>query len=73
MDKKEKDFQEKLLSIFRVEAAEHIQVLSSGLVELERSRTTEERLKVIETIFREAHSLKGAARAVGLGGIESIC
>ncbi|MGH8759705.1 MAG: chemotaxis protein CheA, partial [Burkholderiales bacterium] len=73
MDKKEKDFQEKLLSIFRVEAAEHIQVLSSGLVELERSRTAEERLKVIETIFREAHSLKGAARAVGLGGIESMC
>lgn len=73
MDKKEKDFQGKLLSIFKVEAAEHIQVLSSGLVELERSRTAEKRLKIIETIFREAHSLKGAARAVGLSGIESMC
>jgi len=30
-------------------------------------------MKVVETVFREAHSLKGAARAVGMAEIESIC
>ncbi len=28
---------------------------------------------MVETLFREAHSLKGAARAVELGDIESVC
>ncbi len=28
---------------------------------------------IIETIFREAHSLKGAARAVNLREIEAVC
>ena len=30
-------------------------------------------MQIIETVFREAHSLKGAARAVGVAEIESIC
>ena len=73
MDKKEKEFQKKLLATFKAEAAEHVQALSSGLVELESASTAEARMQVIETVFRRAHSLKGAARAVGLAEIESIC
>lgn len=73
MDQREKDFQQKLLAIFRVEAAEHLQMLSSGLVELEAVQSADDRMKIIETLFREVHSLKGAARAVGLNDMESVC
>jgi two-component system chemotaxis sensor kinase CheA len=73
MDSKEQDFQQRLLSTFKVEAAEHVQAMSAGLVELGAGSTSEERRKVTETVFRAAHSLKGAARAVGHSDIESIC
>jgi len=73
MEKRGKEFQKKLLSTFKVEAAEHIQALSSGLIGLESAPPGDERMQIIEAAFREAHSLKGAARAVGLAEIESIC
>ncbi|MBI2748070.1 MAG: hybrid sensor histidine kinase/response regulator [Burkholderiales bacterium] len=73
MAQKDDAFQKKLLETFKVEAAEHIQALSSGLTELERAAAPNERMKVVETVFREAHSLKGAARAVAMSEIESIC
>ena len=38
-----------------------------------KTSAPEMRGQVIETIFREAHSLKGAARSVSLSEIESIC
>ncbi len=67
------DFLEKLLSTFRVEAAEHVSALSSGLLELERTADAAARAPVVERIYREAHSLKGAARAVDLGDVEAVC
>ncbi len=30
-------------------------------------------MEIVETIFRDAHSLKGAARAVNLTQIEAVC
>jgi two-component system chemotaxis sensor kinase CheA len=73
MPAKDKDFRARLLATFKVEAAEHIQALSSGLMELERTPGAEKRSSVVEAAFREIHSLKGAARAVGLIEIERIC
>ena len=81
MLKKEGDFQKRLLATFKVEAQEHVNTISSGLIELEKEAAIVEdsgavRKKgeeIIETIFREAHSLKGAARAVNMAGIETIC
>jgi two-component system chemotaxis sensor kinase CheA len=70
---KDNGFRKRLFATFRVEADEHVKAMSSGLVELERTPAAEEQMKVIEHVFREAHSLKGAARAVGLTEIESIC
>jgi len=68
------DFRKKLLEMFRVEAGEHAAAISSGLIELEKAELTEEaRGKILETVYRDAHSLKGAARAVDIGAIESIC
>jgi two-component system chemotaxis sensor kinase CheA len=59
--------------MFKVEAAEHVQALASGLIALEQASATGERAELIEAVFREAHSLKGAARAVGMGDIEALC
>lgn len=63
----------RLLGIFRIEAEEHLQVLSSCLLELEARPSDERYAEIVEKIFREAHSLKGAARTVNLKDIESIC
>src|SRR3990172_3098021 len=70
---KDGDFLKKLLSTLKVEAEEHVQAMSAGLIELEKAATAEEQRKIIETIFRESHSLKGAARAVNAREIEKIC
>src|SRR5437763_8795824 len=52
-----------LLELFRVEAESHTATLSAGLVALEGESASPE---VIEPLMRAAHSLKGAARIVGL-------
>lgn len=50
-----------LLQLFRVEAENQAEVLTAGLLELERTPTAAEPL---ESCMRAAHSLKGAARIV---------
>jgi two-component system chemotaxis sensor kinase CheA len=71
---KESEFLERLKLTFKAEAEEHRAALMAGLLELERGESGEERdAVVVALIFREAHSLKGAARAVSLGGIEKLC
>lgn len=65
--------QRRLLVTFRGEADEHLRALSAGLVELEQAADEVHRQQLIETAFREVHSLKGAARAVGLTDMEAVC
>ena len=52
-----------LLELFSLEAEAQTQVLSAGLMALERNPTQADQL---EACMRAAHSLKGAARIVGL-------
>ncbi len=52
-----------LMDLFRSEADGQVATLSEGLIALESSKTTPE---AIEPLMRAAHSLKGAARIVGL-------
>ena len=66
-------FMKRLLSTFKVEADEHIKNITAGLIELEKDPEPQVKAGIIETVFREAHSLKGAARAVNLTDIEAIC
>ncbi len=73
MDKRDEVFWKKLLATFRIEAREHITKLASGLINLERSSDKASQAEITETVFREAHSLKGAARAVNLAEIEEVC
>ena len=67
------DFLKKLLATFRIEADEHLSAMSSLLVEMEKMSDARKRAEAIENIFREAHSLKGAARSVSMTEIEAIC
>src|SRR3989304_421392 len=73
MAQKNDEFLKKLLATSRVEADEHLKAMSSGLLELEKTPAGEQQTELVEKIFREAHSLKGAARAVNLTEIESVC
>lgn len=66
------DFHNRLLAIFRTETREHLDAISAGLLELEQLPAQESGQDVIEAVFREAHSLKGAARAVNMAGIEAV-
>ena len=52
-----------MLDLFRVEAESQTEILTSGLLELERGPGTPE---LLENLMRAAHSLKGAARIVNL-------
>ncbi len=52
-----------ILGIFRSEAATNAQILSDGLLTLENEPDD---IETLETVMRGAHSLKGAARIVGL-------
>lgn len=73
MPTKDDNFLKRLLATFTVEAREHIQAIAAGLVELEKAPTEEGRIRLLDTIFRSAHSLKGAARTVNATDIEALC
>lgn len=73
MDANDAEFQKKLLLTFKIEAEEHLNTLSSGLLELEKISEYENQIDIIETIYRDSHSLKGAARVVNLTEIEKVC
>ncbi len=68
MDFLEEEFDE-VLNIFRDESEEHIQKLNKNLLKIEEDPTN---LHIITELFREAHSLKGSARMIGLTAIESL-
>lgn len=73
MADKDTEFLSRLLAMFRVEADEHLAAMSAGLIELEGAPAEGRRAEIVEGIFREAHSLKGAARTVKLAEIEAVC
>lgn len=64
MDNKDAEFLKRIQATFRVEAQEHLRGISEGLLALEKAPEPTRRAQLIETVFRETHSLKGAARAV---------
>ncbi|HEV8430057.1 MAG TPA: response regulator [Pyrinomonadaceae bacterium] len=66
-------FLQSLRETFKIEAGEHTESIASGLLLLEKTESAAEKQQLIETIFRAAHSLKGAARAVNFTSVESVC
>ena len=67
----EEELLKKLREAFSGEAEERLASLSSSLLDLEKA-DGEEKARALEVAFREAHSLKGAARSVNLTDIETI-
>jgi two-component system chemotaxis sensor kinase CheA len=62
-----------IIGSFRAELSEHVQTLNAGLLAVEQNQIPAgEREERLATIFRAAHSLKGAARAVGVSAIEQL-
>ncbi len=66
------DLLKKLQVAFKIEAEERLRNLSSDLIKLEKSPAGEAWDEVIESMFRQAHSLKGASRSASLPDIEKI-
>ena len=58
-----------LRDLFRIESSEHIQAIEDGLLKIEKDPRNPE---LLEELFREAHSLKGASRMLDLSDIEVI-
>src|SRR5262245_55645663 len=63
MPRREAELKARLLATFQVEADEHLAALSQHLSEPD----------AVEATFREMHTLKGAARSVGLRDVERVC
>jgi two-component system chemotaxis sensor kinase CheA len=72
-DKKETDYFKLLNATFRIEAEEHLNAFSAGLIDLKRNQTKEGLGKIIESMHREIHSLKGAAHSADQKEVESLC
>ena len=58
-----------LRELFKTESGERLQHLDDGLLRLEKTPADQ---SLLEDLFREAHSLKGAARMLGLTGIQTL-
>ncbi|MHB1014074.1 MAG: hybrid sensor histidine kinase/response regulator [Desulfurivibrionaceae bacterium] len=56
-----------LYRLFKAESTEHLARLDDGLLRLEKTPADP---ALLEEMFRESHSLKGASRMLGLTGIE---
>ncbi|MBW1783437.1 MAG: response regulator [Deltaproteobacteria bacterium] len=69
----EEELLKRLREAFKTEAQERLGNMSSGLVDLEKTTDPNKQKPILEAVFREAHSLKGAARSVNLMAIETLC
>lgn len=60
---------DEIFKIFQAESEEIISKLNNGLLELEKKPNNKD---VVLVLFRDAHTLKGASRMVGLTNIQNI-
>jgi two-component system, chemotaxis family, sensor kinase CheA len=72
MGTRDTEFLKKLLAMFKIEAKEHLNAISRELAKMKKGDVNNQ-AEIVETMFREAHSLKGAARSVNLADIVSLC
>lgn len=66
-------FRQRLLATFQAEAAEHLQLMGAEADALAHTAGADDQLSRIERLFREVHTLKGAARMVGENDAEGLC
>ncbi|HSH04366.1 MAG TPA: hybrid sensor histidine kinase/response regulator [Anaerolineae bacterium] len=63
---------QQLINSFKAEQAEHVEKITQGLLALEKEPPAATQQELLADIFREAHSLKGSARAVNMTTIEAL-
>ncbi len=73
MSQSNEEFAKKLMATFQAEAEEHLRTLTQGILSLEQTSDAFRQGEALETVFRESHSLKGAARTVNFGEMETLC
>jgi len=62
-----------LIDTFKLELEELLQVMTDGLLQLEKTPLEEtEQIKYIEIIFRATHNIKGAARSLNIQDVANI-
>jgi len=66
------DLHGQLVAIFGAEVSERVPAMNRHLLALEEDPDGGELDQQLAGLFREAHSLKGAAGAVGMGAVEAI-
>jgi two-component system, chemotaxis family, sensor kinase CheA len=66
------EIRRQLIEAFKTEQAEHVQKITQGLLALEKNVRGRQRRAILDEVFREAHSLKGGARAVGMPTVEAL-
>jgi two-component system, chemotaxis family, sensor kinase CheA len=62
-----------LMPIYLGELHEHVKLIAQELLAFEAEKNQENRLVLMESMFRTVHSLKGASRAVALNTAASVC
>lgn len=63
----------RLREAFQIESRERLTAIGLELIALEQELGADQRQAAMERVYREAHSLKGAARAVNFKEVESVC
>lgn len=69
----EQAFLRRLLATFKQEADDHVKTMAESLRAMGDPLQASRMPALTELLFREAHSLKGAARAVDLAQVEGLC
>lgn len=64
---------QRLMATYLAEVEEHVRALNRDLLSLEKEPGVEARTGLLVTLFRTAHSLKGASHSVSVTLIESAC
>ena len=75
MGTREEQFRRRLLATFQVEAEDYIKGILAGLSAIESSLDEGPlpSAALIEPVFRQFHSLKGASQAIGFDNVGQIC
>ncbi len=69
----DQDQMKQLLVMFRAELDEQTQLITNGLLKLEKGiKDANEKSNLLESIFRAAHNIKGASRGLGIEVIGDI-
>ena len=67
------EFLKRIIAAYKIEAEEILETMTSSLLALEKAESEDKRLELLELINRQAHTLKGASRAVDFLDVESLC